>query len=126
MSVPIDPRAVAQAQAAALPHEHIRLLVGIFESLADPTRARILYALLQHPLCVHDLALLVGVSDSAVSHQLRSLRDRRIVSSHRDGKIIRYALDDQHIAALFVAASDHIAHMRRGLADQPTATDEKP
>src|SRR5579875_2637853 len=80
---PINPEAVALCQEA-VPSD--ALLVGVveaFEALADPTRARMLYALIRQPLCVRDLAIVVGVSESAVSHQLRLLRDRRLVKAQR-------------------------------------------
>ena len=96
---PINPEALAQARAAALPEEHLLLLVEAFQALADLTRARILYALIQQPLCVRDLAILTGVSESAVSHQLRFLRDRRLVKPHREGNATYYTVDDHHVAA---------------------------
>jgi len=116
---PIHPEAVARAQAQALPEDHLRLIVDTFQALADTTRARILYALIQQPLCVRDLAVLVGVSESAVSHQLRFLRDRRLVKAQRTGNIISYTVDDQHVAALFREADYHADHVRRGLPDHP-------
>ena len=115
----IDAVAVEAARAAALPESHLLLLVETFQALADPTRARMLYALTQRPLCVRDLAILVGVSESAVSHQLRFLRDRRLVKPRREGNIIYYAVDDHHVAALFKEADYHIDHVRRGLSDHP-------
>jgi ArsR family transcriptional regulator, lead/cadmium/zinc/bismuth-responsive transcriptional repressor len=111
---PIDPEAVQAAQAAALPEAYLLLIVETFQALADPTRARILYALIQRPLCVRDLAILVGVSESAVSHQLRFLRDRRLVKPRREGNIIYYTVDDHHVAALFKEADYHIDHLRQG------------
>lgn len=79
----IDTDAVADAQVG-LPHEAILdLVVEALETLGDPTRARLLYALIRRPLCVRDLALVVGVSESAVSHQLRLLRDRHLVTADR-------------------------------------------
>ena len=84
--IAIDAQAVDTARAAALSEEYLLLLVETFQALADLTRARILHALMQGPLCVRDLAILVGLSESAVSHQLRFLRDRRLVKSQRDGK----------------------------------------
>jgi ArsR family transcriptional regulator, lead/cadmium/zinc/bismuth-responsive transcriptional repressor len=115
----IDAEAVQAARAAALPEAHLLLLVETFQALADPTRARILYALIQRPLCVRDLAILVGVSASAASHQLRILRDRRLVKPRRDGNIIYYTVDDHHVAALFKEADYHIDHVRQGLPDHP-------
>jgi ArsR family transcriptional regulator, lead/cadmium/zinc/bismuth-responsive transcriptional repressor len=115
----IDAEAVQAARAAALPEAHLLLLVEMFQALADPTRARMLYALTQRPLCVRDLAILVGVSESAVSHQLRFLRDRRLVKPRREGNIIYYAIDDHYVAALFKEADYHIDHVRQGLSDHP-------
>jgi ArsR family transcriptional regulator len=115
----IQPEALATARAAALPEEHLRLMVETFAALADLTRARILYALIQQPLCVRDLALLTGVSESGVSHQLRVLRDRRLVKFRREGTINYYEIDDRHVAALFHEADYHIDHVRQGLPDHP-------
>ena len=115
----IDAEEVQAARAAALPEAQLLLLVETFQALADPTRARMLYALTQLPLCVRDLAILVGVSESAVSHQLRFLRDRRLVKPRREGNIIYYTVDDHHVAALFKEADFHIDHVRQGLPDHP-------
>jgi len=117
--IAIDPGAVDAVRMAALPEEHMALIVATFEALGDPTRAQILYALVQGPLCVRDLAIVAGVSESAVSHQLRLLRDRRLVKPRRDGNVIYYAVDDIHVAALFREADYHVDHIRRGLSDHP-------
>jgi ArsR family transcriptional regulator, lead/cadmium/zinc/bismuth-responsive transcriptional repressor len=119
MLIAIDAEAVQAAREAALSEAHLLLLVDTFQALADATRARMLYALIQRPLCVRDLAILVGVSESAVSHQLRFLRDRRIVRPRREGNIIYYTVDDHHVAALFKEADYHVDHVRRGLSDHP-------
>ncbi|HEX9132818.1 MAG TPA: metalloregulator ArsR/SmtB family transcription factor, partial [Ktedonobacteraceae bacterium] len=117
--IAVDAEAVQAARAAALPEAHLLLIVETFQALADPTRARMLYALTQRPLCVRDLSIFVGVSESAVSHQLRFLRDRRLVRPRREGNIIYYAVDDHHVAALFKEADYHIDHVRRGIPDHP-------
>jgi ArsR family transcriptional regulator, lead/cadmium/zinc/bismuth-responsive transcriptional repressor len=119
LSSPIDPEAVAEVRAAVPPEDLLALVVEAFGALADPTRARILYALTRRPLCVRDLAHVVGVSESAVSHQLRLLRDRRLVKPRRAGNIIYYALDDHHVAALFREAEYHADHVRQGIPDHP-------
>jgi DNA-binding transcriptional ArsR family regulator len=116
---PINPEAMARAYASALPEGHLRLIVETFEALADLTRARVLHALVQQPLCVRDLALLTGISESGMSHQLRILRDRRLVKSRRKGNIIYYEIDDHHVAALFREADYHVDHLRRELPDHP-------
>lgn len=85
-------------------------LAAIFELLADPTRARLLHALsLSKELCVCDLALLLGRSESALSHQLRVLRDRRVVSRRKAGRIVYYRLADDHIRHVL---ADGLRHAR--------------
>lgn len=116
---PIDESALADAQAAVPSDALLTVVVETFKALGDPTRARILYALARCPLCVRDLALVVDVSESAVSHQLRLLRDRRLVKPRRAGNVVYYALDDHHVAALFREAEFHADHVRQGLTDHP-------
>jgi DNA-binding transcriptional ArsR family regulator len=83
-------------------------LTEIFRVLGDPTRVRILDALASSELCVGELARRVGISESAVSHQLRLLRGARIVRPRRDGRLMYYALDDQHVLALFRQGLKHV------------------
>jgi len=86
------------------------LLTGsaeIFKMLADPNRLRLLHALSQAELCVCDLAALVDVTDSAVSHQLRLLRAARLVKTRRAGKMIYYQLDDEHVKRLLQEGLRH-------------------
>ena len=115
----IDPEALAAARDAMPDDEVLTGVVAAFRALADPTRARILYALTRGPLCVRDLALLVSISESAISHQLRFLREQRLVKPDRRGNVIAYALDDHHVGALFREAEYHADHVRQHLADHP-------
>jgi DNA-binding transcriptional ArsR family regulator len=117
--VPIQAEAVAEARASMPAEQLLTLVVELFQALADPTRARILYALTRQPLCVRDLAILVGVSESAVSHQLRLLRGRRLVKPRQEGNIVYYALDDHHLAALFREAEYHADHVHSEIPDHP-------
>ena len=117
--LPVDEGAVIRAGEAIPPEDHLRVVVEVFEVLADRTRARILYALGTGPLCVRDLAIVVGVSQSAMSHQLRVLRDRRVVKTRRAGNTIYYSVDDQHLAVLLREAGYHADHVRHGLPDHP-------
>ena len=119
MPVPPDPEAVDEVRAAAPAEELLNLVVETFQAPADPTRARILYALIRRPLCVRDLAIIAGVSESAVSHHLRLLRDRRVVKPKRAGQVIYYSVDDHHVAALFREAEYHADHVCQNLADHP-------
>jgi DNA-binding transcriptional ArsR family regulator len=85
-------------------------LAETFKALSDPTRVRIVSLLSDAELCVCDLAAALGMSQSAVSHQLRTLRDLRLVRWRRDGRQIFYTLDDDHVADLYRRGLDHVAH----------------
>jgi len=115
----IHPEAVDAGRAAVPSDDLLTIVVETFAALADPTRARILYALRAGELCVRDLALVTRVSESAVSHQLRVLRDRRLVKPRRDGNVIYYAVDDAHLATLFREAEYHADHVRQHIPDHP-------
>lgn len=90
-----------------------------FQALADPTRARIVYALTKAERSVGELSTLAGISPSATSHQLKTLRDLRIVKFRREGTFIFYSVDDAHVAALFREALHHLAHVVYALPDHP-------
>ncbi len=115
----INPEAVAVARSAALPAERIASIADEFQALANPTRLRMLYALILAPLCVRDLALVVEDSESSVSHQLRILRDHHLVKTRREGNVIYYSLDDEHVAQVFREADYHADHVQKGLSDHP-------
>src|SRR6476469_9803530 len=86
----------------------VEALADTFRVLGDPTRVRILDALSGGELCVCDIESLVGISESAVSHQLRLLRGMRLVRPRRAGRTIYYALDDHHIVRLFAQGLEHV------------------
>ncbi|HEX9614142.1 MAG TPA: metalloregulator ArsR/SmtB family transcription factor [Bacteroidota bacterium] len=83
-------------------------LAETFNALSDPTRLRIVLALLRTELCVLDIALLLGISESAVSHQMRLLKTLRLVKHRREGKMVFYSLDDEHIEDLIRIARRHV------------------
>lgn len=85
-------------------------LAETFKALSDPTRVRIVSLLAEAELCVCDLAASLGMSQSAVSHQLRTLRDLRLVHWRREGRKVFYALDDDHVADLYRRGLEHVAH----------------
>ena len=91
-----------------LPPATVGALADIFKVLGDPTRVRILDVLSRGELSVCHLAGLLGLTDSAVSHQLRLLRNTRIVRSRREGRLIYYALDDKHVLTLFRQGLRHV------------------
>jgi ArsR family transcriptional regulator len=92
----------------------VSALTETFRLLGDATRVRILDALSRSELCVSDLARLLGLSESAVSHQLRLLRGVRLVRPRRSGRMVFYSLDDQHIVRLFEQGLEHVQESRRG------------
>jgi DNA-binding transcriptional ArsR family regulator len=115
--IAIDSDAVDDCRAALPDEEMLELIVRAFDALADVNRAKILYALIRRPLCVRDIAITIGSSESAVSHQLRILRERRLVKTERKGQLIEYRLDDHHVTALFKEAEFHADHLRHSRPD---------
>ena len=107
--VSIDRDRVQRVSKAMPPDERLREAADIFKVLGDPTRLRMLLALLQEELCVCDLAAFVDASPSAVSHQLRLLRTARLVRHRREGKMIYYRLDDDHVSRLLKEGLVHAA-----------------
>ena len=104
----IDPEKVAFVQKKALPEQTVERLSRLFSALSDPTRLKILHALtVTEELCVCDLAALAELSVSAVSHQLRLLRDRDLVRARRDGRMVYYSVADDHIAILMGTGVEH-------------------
>lgn len=91
----------------------VEALADTFRILGDPTRIRIVDALAQAELCVHELSDKVGISESAISHQLRLMRTMRIVRGRREGRCVYYSLDDQHILDLFQQGLRHVSEVRR-------------
>ncbi|WP_373231157.1 ArsR/SmtB family transcription factor [Cohnella sp.] len=85
-------------------------LAELFKALSDPTRVKLISALLQQELCVHDLSVVLGMGQSAVSHQLRYLRNMRIVKRRKVGKTVYYSLDDSHIEEIFLLTLQHLKH----------------
>ncbi len=107
----VDPERVTSARARLIPLEEAGRLAELFRLLADPTRTRILYALLEAgELCVCDLAATVDAPDTSVSHALRLLRTAGIVRNRRAGRMIYYSLDDAHVRLLLDLVREHLRH----------------
>lgn len=86
-------------------------LAELFKALGDNTRVKILYALLNSEMCVCDIAALLGMTQSAISHQLRVLKQSRLVKYRREGKIVYYSLDDEHVKHIFDQGLIHISEL---------------
>ncbi|WP_029192765.1 ArsR/SmtB family transcription factor [Paenibacillus harenae] len=85
-------------------------LADLFKALGDPTRVKIIHALVQSELCVHDLTQVLHMGQSAVSHQLRLLRNMRIVKRRKVGKTVFYSLDDDHVEQMIMLTLQHLKH----------------
>ncbi len=85
-----------------------RQMAEFFKSLSDPTRLRIVQALLEEELCVCDISAIVDISISAISHQLRLLRSMHIVKFRKQGKMVYYSLEDEHISRMLEIALEHL------------------
>src|SRR6266566_5377753 len=101
-------RAYVHVRASLLGAPSVTALAETFKVLGDTTRVRILDVLSRSELCVQDLAGVLSLTQSAVSHQLRLLRGSRLVRTRRDGRQIFYALDDDHIVGLFRQGLEHV------------------
>ena len=99
---------VASARKASLSPEIAENLCQTFKALGDSTRLKILWALEKQEMCVCDLAAMLDVTESAVSHQLRLLRTLRLVMNRREGTILYYSLSDKHVSQLIQVALEHV------------------
>jgi ArsR family transcriptional regulator, lead/cadmium/zinc/bismuth-responsive transcriptional repressor len=103
-----DPRSLAELQQRLIGSSTVGAVADVFKLLGDPTRVRLVDALTHGERCVCDLAALVGLSESAVSHQLRLLRAARLVRVRRAGRMAYYSLDDHHVVGLLHDTRKHV------------------
>ncbi|MDR0917011.1 MAG: metalloregulator ArsR/SmtB family transcription factor [Oscillospiraceae bacterium] len=100
---------VVNAVRASLPEDGTMMkLAELFAVLGDGTRVKVLCALQRAEMCVCDISALLGMSKSAISHQLRTLRQAKLVRYRRDGKNVYYALDDEHVGSVFAQGLAHV------------------
>ena len=100
--------AVERVSAAMPEKESFQSLAGLYKMLADATRVRILWALSREDMCVCDLAVLLGITTSAISHQLKSLRLAKLVKFNKQGKVVYYSLVECHVKDIFEQGFEHI------------------
>lgn len=105
---PLDAEALDRVRSRLLPPADVSAVAEMFKLLGDPTRVRLLDALTSGERCVCDLASLVGLSESAVSHQLRLLRSAHLVRVRRAGRLAYYHLDDHHVIGLLHDTRKHV------------------
>ena len=106
----INEKKVRQTAKTIPQPEVIEQMVDIFKVLSDPSRLKIVLALLNQEHCVCDIAVICNQTDSAISHQLRILRTMKIVKNRREGKSIYYSIDDDHVISLINMSLDHVRH----------------
>ncbi|MCL1948438.1 MAG: metalloregulator ArsR/SmtB family transcription factor [Turicibacter sp.] len=106
----VDPEKVSQIRELAHQDEAIYDLADFFKLFGDSTRLKILFALSHGEVCVGDLAEALGLSQSSVSHQLRTLRQNNVVKFRKMGKIVYYSLDDEHVGNLLNQGLEHMNH----------------
>ncbi|HEC76402.1 MAG TPA: ArsR family transcriptional regulator [Thermoplasmatales archaeon] len=103
----VNEKAVQKVKSKMLDDETILKIANTSKILGDPTRVKILFALSQKELCVCDLAYLLGMTQSAISHQLRVLRSNNLVKFRKEGKIVYYSLADEHVVKLIEMGVEH-------------------
>ena len=100
---------IVKKLTAKMPSDDILYdLAELYKVFGDSTRIRILYALLDNELCVNDIAQLLGLSQTAVSHQLRVLKNNKLVKFRKDGKIVFYSLSDEHVRSIIEIGLEHV------------------
>jgi DNA-binding transcriptional ArsR family regulator len=104
----VHPDRVAHARREAFPGDELERLSLIYNVLGDPSRLKIVMALRRGEMCVCDLAALTGISESAVSHQLRRFKDLSLVKTRRNGQVVYYSLDDKHVVLLLDIGLRHV------------------
>jgi DNA-binding transcriptional ArsR family regulator len=115
----IDPQGLQNAKKSLPDEEVFSIVIKGFKALADPTRAKILYALHKQSLSVRDIASIAGISESATSHQLSYLKKRHLVWAKRDGVIMYYSISYQHLHNLLQEAEEYADHVKNGYPDHP-------
>ncbi|MCP3873268.1 MAG: winged helix-turn-helix transcriptional regulator [Desulfobacteraceae bacterium] len=106
----VNEKKVEQTIKTLPKQEDVSQMADIFKALSDPSRLKIVLALLNREHCVCDIAVICNQTDSAISHQLRILRTLKIVKNRREGKMLYYTIDDDHVAALINMSLDHVKH----------------
>jgi len=99
---------VKEVQSEIISKDFSETLSRFFKAIADPTRMKILYALKKHELCVCDISVILNMTQSAISHQLKFLKDVDLVRTRRDGKTRFYRLADDHVHLIFEQALSHL------------------
>ncbi|MCK4267921.1 MAG: winged helix-turn-helix transcriptional regulator [Actinomycetia bacterium] len=109
----VDSEKVQKVRTAIADTDTLFRMAELFKAFGDPNRVKIIWALATEELCVCDLSSVVGMTPSAASHQLRSLRNLKLVKFRRAGQMVYYSLDDKHIEMLLAQGLEHVQEDRR-------------
>ena len=107
----IHPGAVSLARAKMPDEDAVYEVAELFKVFGDTTRMKILYVLFEQELCVSDMAEVLGISQSAISHQLRLIKSARLIKSRREGKTVFYSLADDHVTTIIGMAKEHLEEL---------------
>lgn len=108
----IHPENIKDVKTEMPDDEILEQIADLFKVFGDFTRVRIIFALFKSEMCVCDLANLLGMSSSAISHQLRVLKQAKIVKFRREGKVVYYSLDDEHVYKIFEQGFEHVTEIK--------------
>lgn len=103
-----DPETAQKVKASMPDEDHMYDLSELFRIFGDSSRIKILFSLFDAELCVSDMAAILNLSQSSVSHQLRVLKDAKLVKFRREGKVVYYSLDDEHVRTILSMGMEHI------------------
>lgn len=120
----IHEEVVREVEDQMMADENAQEMAFFFKVFGDATRLKILYALNLKELCVCDLSVLLGMTQSAVSHQLKMLRTARVVKSRKEGKVVYYSMDDEHIRRIFDQGLAHLSHLDHRTLPKEMTSDE--
>jgi len=104
------PQAICLAKNELIAEDKAQRVADLFKILGDTTRVKIIQALSKRELCVCDIAAVIGMGQSAISHQLRTLRNTRLVKYRKEGTVVWYSLNDEHVAVLLDQGIEHVEH----------------
>lgn len=107
---PINEKAVAHAKENMLSADVYDNVAGFFKIVGDSTRCKIISVLMQNEMCVGDIANVLSMTKSSISHQLSKMKEYGVVKCRKEGKEVYYSLDDEHVAEIFMVTVEHIAH----------------
>ncbi|HWY79535.1 MAG TPA: metalloregulator ArsR/SmtB family transcription factor [Candidatus Sulfotelmatobacter sp.] len=115
----LDPERVTTAKKSLPDEEVFDVVIECFKALAEPSRAKILYALQKKELSVRDIAIIAEISESATSHQLAYLKERHLVKAKREGVVMYYTISYQHLHNLLREAEEYADHVKNKIPDHP-------